>query len=154
VRTDHAALQWLRKIPEPVGQQACWNGFLEEIEYDIVHRKGKRHANADALSRRPRRAGCCVATSASVVEKAKDSAVALSDENLKASVSDAVPLTPEIEGPTPPTSVVAGNDVSDASTHMSDDLAWSKQQLRAAQLANSDIKVVAAWLSETTEKPP
>jgi len=31
---------------------------------------------------------------------------------------------------------------------------WSKQELRAAQLADSDIKVVAAWLSETTEKPP
>jgi len=80
LRTDHAALQWLQKIPEPVGQQARWIGFLEEFEYDIVHRQGKLHANADALSRRPCRAG--VATSASVVEQAKDTMVALSDENL------------------------------------------------------------------------
>jgi len=70
VRTDHAALQSLRKIPEPVGQQqqARWIGFLEEFEYDIVHRQGQLHANADALPRRPCRTGCCVATSASVVE--------------------------------------------------------------------------------------
>jgi len=67
VRTDHAALQWLREIPEPVGQQARWIAFLEEFEYDIVHRQGKLQANADALSGRPCRAGCCVATSASVV---------------------------------------------------------------------------------------
>ena len=154
VRTDHAALQWLRKIPEPVGQQARWIGFLEEFEYDIVHRQGKLHANADALSRRPCRAGCCAATSASVVEQAKDTTVVLSDENLEASVSDAVPLSAEIEGPTSPTSVVAGNDVPDESTRRHDDLMWSKQELRAAQLADSDIKVIAAWLSETTEKPP
>jgi len=37
---------------------------------------------------------------------------------------------------------------------MSDDSAWSKQELRAAHLADSDIKMVAAWLSETTEKHP
>jgi len=49
---------------------------------------------------------------------------------------------------------VAGNDVPDESKRMLDDLVWSKQELRAAQLADSDIKVVAAWLSETTEKPP
>jgi len=94
VTTDHAALQSLRKIPEPVGQQARWIGFLEEFEYDIVHRQGQLHANADALSRRACRTGCCVATSASVVEQAKDTMVALSD----VSVSNAVLLSAEIRG--------------------------------------------------------
>jgi len=94
------------------------------------------------------------ATSASVVEQAKDITVVLSDENLEASVSDAVPLSAEIEGPASLTSVVAGNDVPDESTCRPDDLMWSKQELRAAHLGDSDIKVVAAWLSETTEKPP
>ena len=153
MRADHTALQWLRKIPKPVGQQARWIGFLAEFEYDIIHRQGKLHVNADALSRRPCRAGCCVATSASVVEQAKDTTVALSDENLEASVSDAVPLSVENEGPTSPTFVVAGDDVPDESTCRPDDLMWSKQELRAAQQADSDIKVIAAWLSETTEKP-
>ena len=65
VRTDHAALQWLKRIPEPVGQQARWIGFLEEFEFDIVHHAGSRHLNADALSRRPCRLsyGCCAASS-------------------------------------------------------------------------------------------
>jgi len=54
--------------------------------------------NADALSRRPCRAERCVATSASVVEQAKDTIVALWDENLEASVSDAVPLSAENTG--------------------------------------------------------
>lgn len=37
VRTDHAALQWLWKIPDPVGQQARWIGFLEEFDFTVVH---------------------------------------------------------------------------------------------------------------------
>ena len=53
IRTDHAALQWLRRISEPVGQQARWIGFLEEFEFDIVHRPGVRHTNADARTHAP-----------------------------------------------------------------------------------------------------
>ena len=53
IRTDHAALQWLKKTPEPIGQQARWLEILEEFNYEIEHRPGVKHCNADALSRRP-----------------------------------------------------------------------------------------------------
>jgi len=53
VRTDHSALQWLRSTPEPIGQQARWCETLEEFDFQIVHRPGRLHGNADALSRRP-----------------------------------------------------------------------------------------------------
>jgi transposase InsO family protein len=60
VRTDHAALQWLRRTPEPIGQQARWLEQLEEFDFEVIHRIGARHGNADALSRRPCRGrGCC-----------------------------------------------------------------------------------------------
>jgi hypothetical protein len=59
VRTDHAALQWLRHVQEPVGQQARWIGYMEEFDFDIVHRPGLRHGNADAMSRRPCRKKDC-----------------------------------------------------------------------------------------------
>jgi len=63
VRTDHAALKWLRRIPESVEQQACWIGFLEEFEFNIVRQAGTRHTNADAPSRMPCQSssGCCAA---------------------------------------------------------------------------------------------
>jgi len=51
VRTDHAALQWLKKTPEPIGQQARWLEVLEEFDYTIEHRPGRLHQNADSLSR-------------------------------------------------------------------------------------------------------
>jgi hypothetical protein len=60
VRTDHAALQWLRRIPEPDGQQARWLEILEEFDFTVIHRPGIRHGNADAMSRKPCfRARCC-----------------------------------------------------------------------------------------------
>ena len=52
IHTDHAALQWLRRTPEPIGQQARWLEILEEYDFEIQHRAGTRHTNADALSRR------------------------------------------------------------------------------------------------------
>ena len=53
IRTDHAALSWLKKTPEPIGQNARWLELLGEYEYNVVHRPGARHGNADAISRRP-----------------------------------------------------------------------------------------------------
>ena len=53
VRTEHSALQWLRNFKEPVGQMACWLERLAEYNFEIVHRAGKNHANADGLSRIP-----------------------------------------------------------------------------------------------------
>ena len=53
IRTDHSALRWLRSTPEPLGQQARWLERLEEFSYKIEHRPGRRHGNADAMSRRP-----------------------------------------------------------------------------------------------------
>ena len=53
IRTDHSALQSLRKTPELIGQQARWQAFIEQFNFIIVHRPGIRHRNADALSRRP-----------------------------------------------------------------------------------------------------
>ena len=53
IQTDHAALSWLRKTPEPVPQLAWWLTLIEQYDYEVVHRHGKQHANADGLSRRP-----------------------------------------------------------------------------------------------------
>jgi len=53
VRTDHSALLHLRTAPELIGQQARWLDLIEEFHFDLQHRAGSTHRNADAMSRVP-----------------------------------------------------------------------------------------------------
>jgi len=48
--TDHSALQWL-KTAELKGKRARWILRLEPYNYTILHRPGRKHNNADSLSR-------------------------------------------------------------------------------------------------------
>ena len=51
--TDHGALQWLCLFKEPEGQVARWLEYLAEYNFTVEHRPGKKHGNADPLSRHP-----------------------------------------------------------------------------------------------------
>ena len=53
LRTDHAALVWLMKTSTPEGQVARWLSMLGEFCFEMKHRPGRLHSNADGLSRRP-----------------------------------------------------------------------------------------------------
>ena len=51
VRTDHQRLTWLVNFRHPEGQIARWLEKLSQYNMKIEHRPGKKHVNADALSR-------------------------------------------------------------------------------------------------------
>lgn len=53
LRTDHGSLTWLSNFKEPEGQLARWLERLQEYNFNIIHRPGRKHQNADSLSRRP-----------------------------------------------------------------------------------------------------
>ena len=52
VQTDHASLQWLLNFKALEGQLARWMQKLGEYDFEVKHRKGTEHGNANALSRR------------------------------------------------------------------------------------------------------
>ena len=53
VHTDHGSLRWLYNFKEPEGQVARWIERLNTFDFEIEHRPGRKHENADALSRHP-----------------------------------------------------------------------------------------------------
>uniref|UniRef100_A0A3Q3KZ30 Gypsy retrotransposon integrase-like protein 1 n=1 Tax=Mastacembelus armatus TaxID=205130 RepID=A0A3Q3KZ30_9TELE len=53
LRTDHASLTWMLNFRQPERQVARWLEILQEYDFEVQHRPGRQHANADALSRRP-----------------------------------------------------------------------------------------------------
>ncbi|XP_034249687.1 uncharacterized protein LOC117650391 [Thrips palmi] len=55
VKSDHAALQWLRNFKNPTGRLARWLERLAPYKFEVVHEKGINIGHADALSRRPAR---------------------------------------------------------------------------------------------------
>ena len=52
IRTDHSALRWVMSFKEPTDQMARWLELLSQFNFRLEHRAGKKHMNADALSRR------------------------------------------------------------------------------------------------------
>ncbi|GBN05495.1 Retrovirus-related Pol polyprotein from transposon 297 [Araneus ventricosus] len=58
LRTDHASFRWLLNFREPEGQIARWIQRLQEYDFEIQHRKGTSHGNADALFRRSCKESC------------------------------------------------------------------------------------------------
>lgn len=81
LRSDHGSLTWLRNFKEPEGQLARWIEKLEEYSFSIVHRPGRSHTNADALSRLPC-TQCGRTTHASVDPAATVGTVELEDRSL------------------------------------------------------------------------
>lgn len=51
IRTDHSALRWIMSFKEPENQMARWIEILSQFDFTIVHRSGKKHGNADFMSR-------------------------------------------------------------------------------------------------------
>jgi hypothetical protein len=58
LRTDHSALIWLMNFKNLEGQTARWVQRLQEYNFTSKHREGRKHKNADALSRWPCQEEC------------------------------------------------------------------------------------------------
>ena len=51
LRTDHASLRYLKSMDPPTGMIARWLETLSNFQFQVQHRKGTLHSNADSLSR-------------------------------------------------------------------------------------------------------
>ena len=51
VRTEHSSLKWIFNFWEPGGQVTRWLQVLGKYTFRVIHKPGKKHLNADGLSR-------------------------------------------------------------------------------------------------------
>ena len=126
VRTDHASLKWLFNFRQPEGQIARWLQKLQEYDFEIVHRAGRSHVNADALSRRPCYESACKFCSA-LEDKDNESQKIRGREEK---------------------SMLENGTSRGVTFEAQDELLfqiWTKEELRAKQLEDPHIKPLIEW---------
>lgn len=140
LRTDHSSLTWLKSFKEPEGMIARWISALDTFDFEIKHRKGSLHCNADALSRRPRRRckrdDCKQCNSGTTVDC---TIAAITSKSSKDQVNDMVDTDSESN-----IRPIASNWVEQ----------WSDQDLANFQQDDETIKQASELLAEHgSEKP-
>ena len=81
IRTDHNSLRWLMKTKNPEGQMARWIDALSSYQFDVEHRPGRKHSNANDLSRIP--CGQCGYQEEPVCIRPVKATISMEDEQLK-----------------------------------------------------------------------
>ena len=51
--TDHVGLKWFITKSNPTGRTMRWIATLQEYDFNIIYKPGRKHSNVDALSRIP-----------------------------------------------------------------------------------------------------
>ena len=149
VRTDHAALTWLRRTPDPIGQQARWLEVMEEFNFIVEHRPGARHSNADAVSRRPcpKKDCACRETVASAFPGPADQLTSI--DRPSADVSDAECLQVSAVAKAVP----GGEQNQLVETLETMGPLWSLEGIRTAQRDDPDVGFILGLLETDSEKP-
>ena len=164
VRTDNSTLRWLLSFRDIHGIIARWLSQLADYHFTVVHRPGKQHTNADALSRvliMPRKRcnrQACVDCSHSISEQEQDkkelpSGTLTGDRTESESGvgtsngadSATSPATCK-EGESPEVSVKAI-----ASMPWLD--SWSQTELQQLQEDDPDVGIVKGWIAQHRARP-
>ena len=152
IRTDHAALSWLKRLRDPIGQNARWIEQLEEFSYSIQHRAGTKHSNADSISRHPclNKPSCTACHSDKAVECRAITSTTEQGPKLaprgpadctSESATDSSDSDPDDQPDPVPVSNSIDNFIADGS-------------LQAAQEKDPDIGKVIALLKVSSTQPP
>ncbi|KAK3099399.1 hypothetical protein FSP39_003829 [Pinctada imbricata] len=169
VRTDHASLVWLRRFKNPEGVVARWIAFLETYDFEIQHRKGSLHTNADSLSRvkyaRCKRTDCPSCEETVVVSPVVLSRDGLAESKIDDNISSYQPanVSPVLSHEESYSNDTSQDHISDASQSACESDSeflpnwlqiWSHDQLVKFQSDDPDIGRIVTLKQSYVNKPP
>lgn len=153
LRTDHRALLWLKSFKDSEGILARWIEKLEAFNFNVIHREGRLHANADALSRLPECDCACAVTSCAVLNSADP--VPSTDEP----AATPPPTAPPTDLNTSVTSQPPVSMVTSAATTVEGTVVpnwsgfFSPEDIKKAQADDTDIDSMIGWQQAFIDRP-
>ena len=161
VRTDHSAINWLRRTPDPIGQNARWIAALEDYQMTIQHRPGRVHSNVDAISRHPclnkpsctacHPAGGVAETELIGAEIAADDDITVAKPFVAAAVDVFHGADSTAENETEPEVAASVTPPPPSDADLS--TKWSATELIEAQEADAEIKFILDLLKAHQDRP-
>ncbi|CAG2230871.1 unnamed protein product [Mytilus edulis] len=152
LRTDNAAVSWMKNLKKPTGQTARWLEELGTYNLTVTHRAGRKHSNADALSRRPCKS----------CERQESGNHTSDDETDEIQLEETDFVNQELhenEEPTPRIEIVrvctrsqTGNQSSATPSGYCID-GWDPDSIRQCQLEDPDMSLIVTYLQEKKNKP-
>ena len=143
LRTDNAAVSWLKSLRRPTGQVARWLQELGTYNLTVCHRPGKRHTNADALSRTP-----CKACKHQ--QDITNSDMEESDEDQEVAAFNEDDCSPELIQ----THAVTRQQATENFVHSPVLLeGWTHVEIRQSQIEDEDIGQILVLLEEKQPRP-
>lgn len=166
IRTDHAPLSWLKRMPDPVGQNARWLEQLGEYDYQVEHRKGKSHLNADSVSRHPclNRPSCTACHPCSeedinvrTVQLLTDTDNLTPEQHLNSekdgSADQSRSSSPSVSSRDKEVTVPEDEEHRNPPASEQGVLKWTGEEISAAQKRDMDIGFIVQLLSTNVTKP-
>ena len=151
VRTDHSALTWLKRTPEPIGQNARWLATMEEYSFEVRHRPGARHANADAISRHP----CLNRPSCKACHPAVAACAVVTAETITDHDVQPTPLRTFVlrDGPADQPTIGQSEKELPPSDVGTDQFPWTKTELIKLQREDPDVSPIVKLREQSNQSP-
>ncbi|CAC5365028.1 unnamed protein product [Mytilus coruscus] len=151
LRTDNAAVSWMKNLKKPTGQTARWLEELGTYNLTVTHRAGRKHSNTDALSRRPCKL-CQRQESGNHTSDDETDEIQLEETDL---VNKELP---ENEEPTPRIEIVqvckrSQTEKQYGATPSSYCIeGWDPDSIKQCQLEDPDMSLIVTYLEEKKNK--
>ena len=160
IRTDHASLQWILSFRNPEGQVARWIEVLQTYNFTIEHRPGRKHGNADALSRRPCLPSCkyCIEVETKEANKGSQEPQVKSGKQPLQWATQKVECMPSTRRKRwykrGTRNSILGERTKPRDKDELEELQWTTEQLKTAQQGDPDIGPIIQLMKEQPEQPP
>ncbi|VDI48844.1 Hypothetical predicted protein [Mytilus galloprovincialis] len=151
LRTDNAAVSWMKNLKKPLSNSR-WLEELGTYNLTVTHRAGRKHSNANALSRRPCKS----------CERQESGNHTSDDETDEIQLEETDFVNQELhenEEPTPRIEIVrvctrsqTGNQSSATPSGYCID-GWDPDSIRQCQFEDPDMSLIVTYLQEKKNKP-